>query len=164
MNQLDPAPRSPLRVLGPALALLLVLGVASAAQAGGDWNDGGIAWQPYEKGVAAAKKEGKPICLVFYTDWCPHCTNYSAVFHDPKVVEESKKFVMVRLDKDKHPELSRKYAPDGEYIPRTYFLSPAGELDATIHAPREQYKFFYDERVPGSVLTGMDQALKKHAN
>jgi len=87
--------------------------------------------------LAAAKKEKKPICLIFYTEWCPHCANYSAVFHDPKVVDTTKRFVMIRLDKDKEAELSKKYAPDGEYIPRTYFLSSAGVLDADIHAPRD---------------------------
>jgi thiol:disulfide interchange protein len=92
---------------------------ATASFAGGDWNDSGIAWQPYEKGIAEAKAEKKPICMVFYTEWCPHCTNYSKVFHDPKVVEQSKSFVMIRLDKDQNKELSKQFAPDGEYIPRT---------------------------------------------
>ena len=101
--------------------------------------------------------------MIVYTEWCPHCANYSGVFHDPKVVEESKKFVMIRIDKDKFPDISKKYAPDGEYIPRTYFLKSDGTLDPEIHAPRDQYKYFYDEHVPGSVLGGMEQALKKLA-
>jgi protein-disulfide reductase (glutathione) len=150
-----------------ALALTLVLTAAAAllpaahAHAGGDWNDSQVAWKSYEDGLATAKKEHKPICLIFYTEWCPHCRNYSGVFHDPKVVEKSKQFVMIRLDKDKNGELSKKYAPDGEYIPRTYFLAADGTLDPEIHAPRDQYKYFYDEKQPGSVLTGMETALKK---
>lgn len=147
--------------LAGALLVAAVLGMTDAPLAGGDWNDGQIAWQPYEKALAAAKAEKKPVCLVFYTEWCPHCTNYSAVFHDAKVVEKSKQFVMVRLDKDKNVEVSKKYAPDGEYIPRTYFISSAGTLDPEIHAPRDKYKYFYDERDPASVLSGMDAALKK---
>ena len=141
----------------------LALGVALAVprvHAGGDWNEGAVAWQPYDTGLAEAKKDGKPICLVFFTEWCPHCTNYSQVFHDTKVVEKSKKFVMIRLDRNKNLELSKQYAPDGEYIPRTYFLSPDGKLDPTIHAPRDKYLYFYDERAPGAVLAGMDTALK----
>ena len=31
-------------------------------------------------------------------------------------------------------------------------------------APREQFKYFYDERNPQSVLTAMDTALKKLKN
>ncbi len=146
------------------LALALAAGLALAAppaRAGGDWNDAGITWRPYAEGIAAARAEQKPVCLVIFTEWCPHCTNYARVFHDPKVVAEAKRFVMIRVDKDKEPEVSRRYAPDGEYIPRTYFLSPAGELDASIHAPREQYRYFYDERDPASVLGGMRAALAK---
>ncbi len=139
----------------------MIAAAPRAARAAEDWNDAGVAWQPYEAGLAKAKKEKKPICLIFFTEWCPHCKNYSGVFHDPKVVEESKKFVMIRLDKDKNKELSAKYAPDGQYIPRTYFLASSGQLDADIHAPRDSYKYFYDEKNPASVLGGMDEALKK---
>lgn len=146
-------------LLGAGL-VLAVLGT-SPAHAGGDWNDGAISWQPYDKGLAAAKTEKKPICLVFFTEWCPHCQNYSAVFHDPKVVERSKRFVMIRLDKDKNGELSKKYAPDGEYIPRTYFLSPAGDLDPSIHAAREKFQYFYDEHAADPVLAAMSTALEK---
>jgi len=147
---------------GTALLLAaLVAGGATPAAAGGDWNDAQVQWQPYEAGLAAAKKDKKPIALVFFTEWCPHCSNYSKLFHDPKVVEQSKKFVMIRLDKDKNGELSKKYAPDGEYIPRTYFLSSDGTLDPTLTAPRDQYKYFYDERDPAQILAGMDAALKK---
>jgi protein-disulfide reductase (glutathione) len=149
--------------LATALAVIIVGTALTAARAhaGGDWNDQQIGWKPYEDGLALAKKERKPICLVFYTEWCPHCRNYSGVFHDAKVVEKSKQFVMIRLDRDKNGEISKKYAPDGEYIPRTYFLTADGVLDPEIHAPRPQYKYFYDEMQPGGVLSGMDQALKK---
>ena len=142
--------------VGLALAL-----DARAARAGGDWNDPAIKWMPYSDGLAAAKKEKRPVCLVFYTEWCPHCQNYSGVFHDDKVVERAKKFVMIRLDRDKDTDVSKKYAPDGEYIPRTYFLSSAGALDADIHAPRDKFLYFYDERTLASVLAGMEEASKK---
>ena len=143
-----------------ALATVALLD-RSPARAGGDWNDAAIGWKPYADGVAAAAKEKKPVCLVFYTEWCPHCANYSKVFHDPRVVEQAKKFVMVRVDNDKEKEISQKYAPDGQYIPRTFFLSSAGELDASIQAPKDKYKYFYDERDPAQVLAAMETAAKK---
>ena len=62
-----------------------------------------------EQGLAAAKKDKKPVMLIFFTEWCPHCQNYSKVFHDPAVVELSKKFVMIHLDKDKDTTASAKY-------------------------------------------------------
>ena len=143
------------------LAVLLMLLGRAPARAGGDWNDGTIAWQPYEKGLAMAKADKKPVCLVFFTEWCPHCQNYSGVFHDPKVVERAKRFVMIRLDKDKNAEISKKYAPDGEYIPRTFFLSPSGNLEPTIHATRDKFQYFYDEHAADPLLVSMAAALDK---
>ena len=149
------------RMLGIALLVTAMLATGSAAFAGGDWNDAQVRWQPYEQGLAAAKKDKKPVLLIFFTEWCPHCANYSKVFHDPKIVEQTKRFVAIRLDKDKNAEISKKYAPDGEYIPRTYFLSSDGALDPALTAPRAEYKYFYDERDPAQILAGMDAALKK---
>jgi len=143
------------------LTALLALGAADTALAGGDWNDQQIKWRTYDDGLAEAKKAKKPVMLIFFTEWCPHCKNYSGVFHDPKVVAKSKDFVMIRLDKDQNAELSGKFAPDGQYIPRTLFLSSSGEFEAAVHAPRDQYKYFYDESDPKSLLAGMDAALAK---
>jgi len=136
----------------------LVLG-ARAVLAGGDWNDAAVAWRSYADGLKEAKEQKKPVLLVFYTEWCPHCTNYSRVFHDPRIVEKSKSFIMVRLDKEQNADLSKKYAPDGEYIPRTYFLAPDGTLNPAITEQRPSYKYFYSESNPSSLLRGMDAAL-----
>jgi len=155
-------------IVKPLIGLALLAGMAFAwaqpAWAGGDWNDQGIKWRTYDEGLAEAKKTKKPVVLIFYTEWCPHCSNYSKLFHDPKVVEKSKQFVMIRIDNDKNQELSKKFAPDGSYIPRTYFLTSGGVLDPDIHAPREQFKYFFDERSPDSVLAAMDTASKKLKN
>ncbi len=151
------------RLLQGAVAVVATVALAAAvAQAGGDWNDQAIEWKTYDEGLAAAKAAAKPICLVFYTDWCPHCTRYSQIFHDPKVVEKSKQFVMIRLNKDENPALSAKYAPDGEYIPRTFFLSPDGELDTAIHEARANYLYFYSTADPASLLRAMDAAAAKY--
>ena len=144
-----------------ALVAAAVLVAPPAATAGGDWNDGQVDWQPYEAGLAKAKQDKKPVLLIFFTEWCPHCANYSKVFHDPKVVEQSKRFVMIRLDRDKNTDLSKKYAPDGEYIPRTFFLAADGTVDGSVHAARDQFKYFYDERDPAPLLANMDVVLKK---
>ena len=147
------------------ILVILVLGMgvwlSQPAFAGGDWNDAGINWQPYEQGLAMAKKENKPVCLIFTTERCPHCTNYSKIFHNADVVKQAKQFVMIRIDQDKNQDVSRKYAPDGQYIPRTYFLSPAGTLDPSIQVARDRFKYFYDEQNPAGLLAGMSQALQK---
>jgi protein-disulfide reductase (glutathione) len=149
-----------LRGAGVIAALALLSG-ASLRAATQNWNDEQIRWMGYEEGMAAAKKGGQPICLIFYTTWCPHCTNYSKLFSNPQVVEKSKSFVMIRLDKDKNAAISKRYTPDGEYIPRTYFLSADGTLDASLTEQRQQFKYFYSESDPAAILAGMDRALKK---
>lgn len=142
--------------------LVAALSLSARAYAGAEsWNDAAIKWMGYEEGLKAAKEQGKPVCLIFYTGWCPHCANYAKVFSDPKLVEKSKSFVMVRLDSDKNKEISGKYKPDGEYIPRTFFLSSDGELDDSLSETRPQYKYFYSESDPSSVMAGMDRALAK---
>ena len=128
-----------------------------------DWNDANVAWKGFDEGLALAQKEKKPVCLIVYTEWCPHCGNFAKIFHDPKVVEKAKQFVMIHADQDKEKERTQKYAPDGGYIPRTMFLASDGTLAADVHAPRPQYQFFYDEKDPSSVLAGMDAALAKLA-
>ena len=135
-----------------------------AQKSGHDWNDAGISWLAYDKGLAQARSEKKPVCLVFYTEWCPHCGRYASVFKDARVVEKSKQFVMIRLDRDANKEISAQYKPDGEYIPRTYFLTKDAQLDADLHAPRANYLYFYDESNPDGILGGMDAALKKFAS
>ncbi len=147
---------------GLTLALVLTMAHSAVVEAGAeDWNDANIHWMSYDEGLAAAKKEHRPVCLIFYTTWCPHCANYSKVFSNPDVVEKSKAFVMIRLDKDKNQALSGQYKPDGEYIPRTYFLSADGKLDETLTDTHPKYQYFYSENDPTSILAGMDRALKK---
>jgi protein-disulfide reductase (glutathione) len=139
-----------------AVALAAALAAPAAAH---DWNDGAIAWKPLDEALALAKREKKPVCLVVFTEWCPHCKNYAKVFHDPKVVETAKRLVMVRLDQDADKERAKAYAPDGGYIPRTIFLAPDGSPATSVHAPRDKYRYFYDENDPASVRAGMEKAL-----
>lgn len=149
---------------GIVLVLGMLCGMALLGKARAtieDWNDANIKWMSYDEGLAEAKQSHRPICLIFFTTWCPHCKNYSGVFSDPEVVKKAKSFVMIRLDKDNNGDISKKYAPDGEYIPRTYFLASDGTLDPSLSEARDQYKYFYDEKNPASILAGMDRALKK---
>jgi protein-disulfide reductase (glutathione) len=127
------------------------------------WNAAQIDWQPFDGALQRARAEHKPVCLVFYTTWCPHCRAFSHVFEDPRIVERAKRFSMVRLDADKESALASRYAPDGPYIPRTFFLSADGTIDSAIRRDRPKYQYFYDERDPGSLLAAMDTALAGHA-
>ena len=83
------------------------------------------------------------------------------MFRDPKVIEKAKKLVMVRVDSDQNAVLGKKYALDGSYVPRTFFVMPSGELAADVNAGRNDFKYFFDEADPASLIAGMDAALQR---
>lgn len=128
------------------------------------WNVGRIAWHSYEEGLARAKTEQKPICLVMYADWCEPCQRFSHVFADPRVVARAGDFVMVRVNSDEREDLDRKYGAGGRSLPRTYFLRSDGVLMKGAHAPRLCSKYDYDHKDPASLLAGMDLALQLAAD
>lgn len=136
--------------------------VAPAAPGPGEsWNTAQIEWYDHASGLARAKAENRPAMVVVYTTWCPHCKNYSHVFEDPKVVQQAKDFVMIRVDADQESDVAKRYAKDGSYIPRTFFVAPDGTPDFEVHAQRPKYAYFYDERDPSSVLRGMEEAKRR---
>ena len=145
----------------PVAAPARPAGGAHPGAQGESWNAQQIDWQGYEAGLAKAKAEKKPVVLVFYTNWCPHCRNYSHVFDDPTVVDQSKKFVMIRANADEEADLANRFRRDGGYVPRTFFLKPDGTLDPDIHVQRPKFLYFFDEKDPRSLLGGMDEALRK---
>lgn len=122
-----------------------------------------IAWRSYDDGLREAAETHRPICLTFTTSWCPHCKNlHRNVLSDPRVIAKSRSFVMVEVDDDHAPALAARYAPDGRYIPRTFFLSPDGKLAPSLAArPSGRARYFYDDRDPRALLHGMDRALAK---
>ncbi len=124
------------------------------------WNSR-IAWLSMDDAFAVAKRDGKPIVLIFYTEWCPHCRNYAKLFHDPSVVDASESFVMVRVDEDAAPHLGVKWKPDGGYVPRTFFLSPEGHMDVDLVGPNPKFKHFLSENSPEKLVALMSKARRK---
>lgn len=132
----------------------------STARYPADWNPRGIQWRPYALGLRDAEKLGKPIVLVFYTDWCPHCHNYSRVFHDPRVEAASRDFIMIRVERDGHRDISQAYDLDGDYIPRTLFLTASAEVRSQLRADRSEQRYFLNEYEPDELLDLMARALE----
>lgn len=154
-----PWQREDMARLASALALLaLITGAGDIAK---DWNDEEIPWRGYEAGLEAAKKAGKPVCLVFYAPWCSGCAAYSKLFHDPKVVKASRDFVMVRVNRDEAEALSKQFDVDGEYIPRTFFLSPEGKLDKEIRRLGQDQAYYYDVERTSALRSGFKWAKRR---
>ncbi len=131
-----------------------------APSVGETWGGAAIAWRTPTEGLAEAQRTGKPMMLVLFTTWCPHCKNYSKLFDDPRVAEAAKGLVMVRTDADKDEATSNKYQPDGGYIPRTFFLKADGAM-ADIKAHEGKFAYFYDERDPAPLLAAMARAKRE---
>lgn len=62
-----------------------------------------IEWQKFsEQKILQAKADGKPVIIDFYADWCIPCKELdAATFSNPKVIEESKRFVGLKADMTK---------------------------------------------------------------
>ncbi len=157
----DPEPTGEVEETPPVAS-----GAIATADDGGpalveDWNDAGIAWRSYADGVAEATRVRKPIMLIFFTTWCPHCKRYSHVFSNPAVVELAKSFVMIRVDKDRSKALSDTYAVDGTYVPRVFFSSADGKLDPTLQSASTKFHYFYDEDDAAPTRAAMEKALSR---
>ena len=98
--------------------------------------------------------------MVVYADWCPQCRTFSKLFHDDRVVEATRDFVMVRVDGDAEEKVAKKYAPDGNYFPRTLFLAPDGRIAPTIRGSGGDSVYDYPTRDPGKLLASMSTARK----
>jgi thiol-disulfide isomerase/thioredoxin len=146
--------------VGPANAVTSVPG-GHAPASGEGWNDGLIAWRGYDDGLAEARRSRKPVLLVLHAEWCSHCRTYSRVFSDPRVVAKSRELVMVRVDVDRSPQIAARFAIDGTYVPRTFFLNPDGVVLPDIDARRPRYRYFFDEHDPASILAGMETATSR---
>ena len=60
----------------------------------------GIQWHNLVQGMETAKKEGKPVFLFFYTDWCVYCKKMDKeVFSDSDVISYmSENFISIRIN------------------------------------------------------------------
>lgn len=124
------------------------------------WNAPQIPWRSYEDGMREVAETGKPAIMVLQAEWCLVCQNYQRQFQDDAVVNYADDAVFILVDVEADPELQQRYNVDGEYIPRTFALTPNGSLarDRTGSNPRQ--RFFVDPFQPDE-LTGVLAGLTR---
>lgn len=89
------------RVVVLSVCLLVCLSFAAAenklARGFGD----NINWLTWEDGLAAAKKEGKPIMLLLHKSWCGACQNLKPKFAASADIQRlSANFIMVNAENE----------------------------------------------------------------
>jgi thioredoxin-related protein len=84
---------------------------------------------PYQKVLETAKLEGKPLFVMLYADWCPHCNLMKKeVFSDPKVMDFLKKnYVCAWKNIEKEEGITLKNKFNTKSLPTFLFIDPANE-------------------------------------
>jgi thioredoxin:protein disulfide reductase len=90
-----------------------------------------VQWFPYSDPVLdSASREGKPVFIDFYADWCAPCKELDEkTFSTPEVIQQSRSFLMLKADltsadDPQTEELRKKYEAKG--VPTLVFLQPDG--------------------------------------
>ena len=153
------------RVAKGAGVLLLVGAIVYAAGAAAARERrraaGGFAWMSDEaEALAMAAREGRPVILDFWAEWCVACKELDRIaWADPRVREEAGRFVAVKLDGTDGSEafqaLTEKYGIVG--MPTVVFIDPRGR-----EVPRRVTSAISaDEMI--ETLRGVDAACEGHA-
>jgi thioredoxin:protein disulfide reductase len=108
--------------------VLLIGGIAFAVPA----NRGPqVEWEPFSRErLEEAEREGRPVMIDFYADWCLPCKELDArTFTDEGVIDESTRFVRLKADltrpeADETKRLTEQFEILG--VPTIVFLDPSG--------------------------------------
>ncbi|NLT32106.1 MAG: thioredoxin fold domain-containing protein [Acidobacteria bacterium] len=97
----------------------------------------GISWRPCsEEALEQARREGKPVLIDFFADWCVPCREMDEkTFSLPEVIALSRRFVMLKVDLTEAGDplaenLRSRYGVQG--VPTYVFLDPRGEEIAAL--------------------------------
>ena len=142
--------------LRACLALAVVGAPARAVAENLDWS-GPVHWQNWEEGSKEAQAHHKPIFLLIFGHWCPHCRELMPVFRDPEIARLARTYVMVRQDTDERPPWMSRFGHIAAYVPRIFFLHPDGSLATDINSGNPQYPYYYQPSNPGALRASMQK-------
>lgn len=86
---------------------------------------------PFERALSQAKAEGKPVMIDFFAEWCSACKELDReVYVAPEVIEESARFVTIKVDGTNEDELVEQLYRrfDVQGLPTVAFLDSRGEI------------------------------------
>ncbi len=153
------------RRTGLVAQLLCILALALTTQPATaetlDWS-GPVHWQSWEEGSKDAASHGKPMFLLVFGHWCPHCRELMPVFRDPEIAKLARNFVMVRQDTDERPPWLSRYGHIATYVPRIFFLYPDGALASDITSGNPQFPYYYQPSNVGALRTSMHKGAALH--
>lgn len=69
-----------------------------------------INWMSIEQAEEASKKDPKPMFVMVYANWCPHCKNFDkTTYQDPKVITDlNTKFYPVKINAHSNETITYK--------------------------------------------------------
>ncbi|MGE0022196.1 MAG: thioredoxin family protein [Hyphomicrobium sp.] len=124
------------------------------------WNGAEIAWREIGPGIRESSQTGKTVVMLFHASWCTSCKRYREVWKDPGVVAASKDLVMILVDVDKDPDANGAFSPDGTYVPRTIFYTPAGDVIEDLRGKDPEYPHTVDLDDPADLRGLMEKAAR----
>ena len=131
--------------------LFVVLLLLAALSCGADT----IEWKSFDEGLEEMKQMNKPGVVLIHHSTCPACINLGKIFAtSKKVINLSRSFVMISCSNGFVPvdpaynggiSCWMKNCVDGSYVPRLFFVSPAGKVLTEITAVQgdSRYKYYY---------------------
>ena len=96
-----------------------------------------LPWVADPEGTLAANEyRERPVVLLLYADWCPHCQRlFREVLVDPRITDLADRFVWVKVNSDLHQEYKRTYDQTG--FPMIVVLGQGGQVVSRIDGFRD---------------------------
>lgn len=102
-----------------------------------------IRWYSYKEGLIQAKKQSKPMVVIFHKSYCGACKALKPKLRNSKEFGEmSKNFIMVNVGDEDHDNVydDAQFDQDGAYIPRLFFLDNNGVVETELYNTAQDYK------------------------